>query len=278
MLRIVFPAVAFTALLMFFNLLHHLDIPRFNPDIVDHNNFKPTIVNFVADAFVMPFIRTSSYVNPFWTIKYEMLGAILISVICYSFSFLQKNCKLISWYFVIAILFFFLSPNLVSFIWGALVYECLSFKQRIEAALGKFSLLKVLILLSFLIGVYLACTSRDLLGVYKPLSYIPGLMSALGAIRGFGIALCLLCLEGHLSLLRRFFSLKFFTWLGRISAYTYAFHWPIIISLGCWIFIKLDGSLPRLAVLATITAIVIIVTLIVAFCVTTLDKQLFGKK
>lgn len=282
LLRIVFPAVVFTSLLMYFQLLHHCDIPRFNPEIISYNNFEPTIANVMSDAFIMTFIKTSSYVGPFWTIKYEMSGAILISVTSYLFSYLRKDLKLIVVYGITAILLFILSPNLVSFIFGALVYECLYFEKDERApkklVIERISRSKIMLLFLFLSGVYLACTSGDLIGIYRPLNFVPGIMNGLGVVRSFGVAVCLYCIEGHYYLLRRFFSLKLFTWLGRISAYTYAFHWPIIISLGCWLFIKLDGSLPRPAVLASITAIVIPVTLIVAFCVTKSDKQLFGKK
>ena len=283
LLQIVLPAVVFTAVLMAFNLLYHLEIPRFNSEIIEYNNFKPTIINVLADVFVMPFVKSSSYVGPFWTIKFEFLGAILISVISYSFSTLKKDFHLCTWYTLIAVLLFFFSPNLVSFVWGALVYECIAISTNdgnslIERVLRYLKNNKYVLTLIFIGGLYFACLSRDQIGIYRPFSIIPGIKALLGVIRSFGLAICLFCIEGSLQAIRNFFSLRIFIWLGSISAYTYAFHWPIILSLGCWIWLKLDGQYPRYTVVAIITTVVLIATILVALFITKLDKQLFVRK
>lgn len=280
LLRIVLPAVFFMAILMAFNLLFHLDIPHFNPSIVEHNNFTPTILNAISDAFFLTFVKSSLYVTPLWFIKYEFFGAILISSISFSFSSIERKSQYLC-YLVVAVLFFFLSPCFVSILWGALVYVCLVEMGNVDNVFDRVLIYikssRIIMVLLLILGIYLASVGRDMLGIYKPISFIPVINEQLGVLRSFGVALCLFCIENKFHFIQHFLSFRFFTWLGGISAYIYAFHWPIIVSLGSYTYLKLDGYLSRLTIITIITIIVLLSTLLIAYYYTLLDSYLFKK-
>ena len=84
-----------------------------------------------------------------------------------------------------------------------------------------------------------------------------------GLYRAFGIALCLTCMEA-IPALKKPFTLKIFRFLGKISAYVYIFHWPIILSLGCGLYLLLQDVPYELAV-SLITVAVVAVSCGVGF-------------
>ncbi|MBO7520326.1 MAG: acyltransferase [Clostridia bacterium] len=245
LLKVIFPAVTLAFLLMFSGAMFHLDAARINDTLSflnDYNNFKPTVKSLINDAFFRTYIEYSVYVGPLWTIRTEFIGSLMISAVSYYASSKRNLSKLI--YIVFGIAYLFYNPIFCGFIAGAFAFDCVynskdNTDKTNEVFLFPFRN-KIIRFSTFIVGVYLFSTGFTLDGLYKPLGFLPDVLSGnLGVIRATGCAICLLCVEfSHTA--KTALSIKPIRWIGSISAYTYAFHWPIILSAGCGIYILLN--------------------------------------
>ena len=270
LLRVVLPAALFAALLMVTGLMFHLKASSINANLEfvnGYNNFTPTLKNTLSDIFYYTFLESSAYVGPFWTIRYEFFGSILITAIAY---FAAKNKKIAKEsYIFIGIIFLSISPNLASFVLGAFAFDCIDRLESDDSIIGraiKWILLKKwLLIIVLVIGIYFACTNMYLTGLWSPLQYLPDFIKGNGgAIRGFGVSLILICME-RIKLLQNIFSIKPLKWLGKISAYTYAFHWPIILSVGCGVYLLLSNTLNYNLSVGIVSIVVIVITFLLAW-------------
>lgn len=245
LLRVVFPAVTLAFILMIFGAMVHLNAAQINNSLSfvnDYNNFKPTLKSLINDAFFRTYIEGSVYVGPLWTIRLEFIGSLIISAISYYASSNRNLSKVI--YLGFGVTFLFYIPMFCSFILGAFAFDCVynskdsAYKiNKIFSSPFKNKLIRLSI---FIIGIYLFTTGFYLNGFYKPLSFLPDVLSGnLGVIRATGFAICLICIE-LTPTAKTCLSIKPLRWLGSISAYTYAFHWPIILSAGCGVYIILN--------------------------------------
>ena len=100
-------------------------------------------------------------------------------------------------------------------------------------------------------------------GIWKPIQYIPWIKEYPEMLRTAGIALIIPVIVKTL-LLQKLLSFRPLIWLGRISAYTYAFHWPVILSVGCGVYLLLSDYLNYYAVVLIASAVVFIITLLSA--------------
>lgn len=274
--KLVFPAVMLAAILMWCGLMFHLKAAAQNPSlgfVLDYNNFKPTFLSaFIVDPFFNVFVDESLYIAPFWTIRFEFYGGILITIVSYFAKDHIRIAKLT--YIFCGIVFALISPNLTSFVVGAFVFDCIERKEDDASLLGKCTRWilskKILLALLGILGIYLASINHTLTGIWAPLKHISFVLSYLDVIRAVGIGICLICIF-EFAVLQKILSFKPLNWLGKISAYTYAFHWPITLSLGCGLYLLLaKTTLPYYAVVSIISAAVIFVTMGLAFSYTKL--------
>ena len=136
---------------------------------------------------------------------------------------------------------------------------------------------RILIVVLGILGVYLACINQTMTGIWSPIRHLPGFISNHGGmIQAAGIGLCLICIC-EFAFLQKILSMKPLKWLGKISAYTYGFHWPITLSLGCGLYLLLaKTTLPYSLIVVIISIAVIAATILLAFAYTKL-LPLFSK-
>ncbi len=267
LLEVVAPAVMFSASLMAWGGMHHLEMMEISPRLnftANYNNFPVKAVDVLVNIFIKPFISGCDYVGPFWTIRYELLGSIMIVAFAWCAYGNLKYSKLI--YLVMAVyLSSVFSMNLVSFMLGGLAYDCIYQLETDRTFFGKFinkcinsRLACVLVLM---IGLYFATINLYATGIWSPLA-------KLGAgkefVRMVGIAICLVCIC-RMEWLQKCLSIRPLRWLGSISAYTYAFHWPIILSVGCGVYVCLYEKVCYEVLLGLIIAMVLGATIVLAY-------------
>lgn len=236
LLPIVFVTTVFTYLTMRLGLQKHLSINDLLPNkdfLPYYCNFEPTYGNLFVNSFIYPFIRTSAYVGPFWTIHYEFFGYILSMLICHLF---QENRFRRLGYLITAVLCFSqLNPNYAPFIFGVFLAD-LEYNKHpdlFDKVLGKYIGKPAITIAALLIGLYFACCPLYYATIYTPLGWIPKVTPDL--IRAIGVTMVLYALL-HLPKAQNFFSGGLFLFLGRISFPVYAIHWPLMLSVQCWLF------------------------------------------
>ena len=273
LLRVVIPGILLAVLLMVTGLMFHLQAADKNPmlDFVkDYNNFTPTVKSFIYDIFGRSFIDKSIYNGPFWTIKYEFFGALMVTLCALYCSDKKESSKYI-YIFVGIILLAFVKPYYVSFIAGAYAYDCIEKEQEDSSIIGRITKLflnnRVLRMVMLLAGIYLFCVNMTVNGIWKPIQCIPWIKEYPEMLRAVGIALLIMVVVKSM-LLQKLLSFRPLIWLGRISAYTYAFHWPIILSVGCGVYLLLSDYLNYYVVVLIASAAVFIITLLLAYIFT----------
>lgn len=269
--KIVFPAILLAAFLMRVGLMFHLQAAELNSEldfVLGYNNFTPTFLSaFFTEPFYRVFVSGSNYVGPFWTIRYEFYGTFLISAISFFAANRTKNTKM--FYIFCGLIFAFINPYLTSFVVGAFVFDCLERRNVDNSWIDKiFNYIlsnKILIVLFGIAGIYFASTSLKLTGFWKPIKYFCTIIDVDPTIfRAFGIGQCLICVH-EFSFLKTLLAAKPFKWLGKISAQIYAFHWPIILSVGCGLYLLLANKLTYSIIVLIISASVLAVTILFAF-------------
>ena len=282
LLRIVLPAVVLSFLLMVFGLVYHTKAADIYPELSYaywYNNFTPTIGSMLKDIFFSTFFKCSSqYVPPFWTIGYEFVGTIGITLLSY-FTSQHKKQNQIIFYFVLCIIILFMFPNeYISFVAGALLFavQTIIDNEEDDSRFGR-CLKKVLIktpvlILLMLIGIYLAGTNFDFGGIYKILAYIAVLSKHSLVFRIIGVFLCLFVILNSPGL-KKVLSLKGLSFLGKHSGYIYAFHWLVIISLGCGMYLLLAGHFPKWLLLIILFVLAIVIPIGLSYGCKALYKQ-----
>lgn len=242
-LRIVFPAVLFSVILMCTGMMKHIEASAINDTlnfVNGYNNFDITIKNIINDIFIRTFYKGSEYVGPLWTIRFEMIG----SIITYCFSWFAYNndmkCRKYSYIFFMALSFLMLPRNIIAFLLGAFAYDCVFFLDEDRTFIGRivYYVANNGIIRCFfvLIGFYLLSCNIARNGMWKPLSYTP----ISGEIyRALGVAICIFIVSIK-STYQHMFEGKAVKKMGQLSPYVYAFHWQIILSIGCGMYLLLQ--------------------------------------
>ncbi|WP_279159662.1 acyltransferase family protein [Thomasclavelia cocleata] len=256
-LYIVVPAIVLAYFLMKLNLYFHLDALLIDERlgfVSDYNNFNPNLINFLIDI-VKSLFRGSQYVGPLWTIRYELLGSILIMLIS-NYAYQSKNKK--SVYIYMGILLLFLDMNLISFIFGGFIYEIIynwdTDNTRLNIFIKKMNNFAIIRYLVIIVAIFFATLSIDGCGIYSIIKIFKAFFPVLRAL-GISVLLFFLFKSNRI---QQILSFKIFVHLGEISAYIYAFHWQIILSLGCFVFIKLYTMLNYNILIIVITVICLI--------------------
>lgn len=282
LLRVVVPGVLLSALLMITGLMFHLKAAENNSILSfvnSFNAFTPTIKSVLFDCFIRPFYYNSIYVSPFWTIVYEFFGALLITIISY-YAYSHKHSKLIYLFFVVAMLLLSIKNemygirNFVSFFLGAISYDCA--EKEDNSILGKTLVYitgkRVFRIVLLGIGTYLLCVNNSMSGIWTWINHFYLLRYNCELVRAIGIAIVLLVVSKS-PLLQKIFSIRPLIWLGSISAYTYAFHWQMILSVGCGLFLLLSDSLNYYLTVAIVSIAVFATTFILSYLYILLVKK-----
>lgn len=272
-LSVVAPAITFSFLLMSFGLMFHqqalaLDLKLTFVD--KFNNFQPSFVKYLFEVLLGTFVKGSDYVNPLWTIRYELLG----TIITYSLAYYVCNNRQRGFYtYAFACVALILTNvNLCTFMFGAAVWDLVVNKDTTDDLLSKLVLYiernNLIKLVFMLVGIYLACCNMQVTGVYSVFGIISPFASV---IRAIGVAICafIICLCPNF---QRIFSMKCLTELGNVSAYVYAFHWPIILSLGCGLFVVFYNKLNYNICVLIISISCVSISVIIAYLYKRISK------
>ena len=265
--KITTPAITFSWLLMCFHLMFHQDALLLNSNLSfleSYNSFDPSVPKYLVEMFLGVFVKGSDFVGPLWTIRIELLGALITSSIAY-YIYKNKHRGLYTYAFMSVVLLF-INENLCAFMFGATVWDIIVRKNRIPDIISKIVLYveysNVIKCLLLLLGLYLACCNMYLTGVYSIFKHIFPVGSV---IRSAGISLCVLIF--FLSpRIQSYFSTKQLVSLGEVSAYVYAFHWQIILSLGCGMFILFSNRVDYTICVILISISCLTVSILLAFC------------
>ncbi len=236
LLPIIILAVLFTFLTMILNLQYHLEITNDVANtayLKEYCNFNPTIFNMLYDIFIGTFFDKSIYVNPFWTIKYELFGYVYCLLACY----ILKHSKLRRLgYLLIAICSILTDVNYVGFFMGAFVADlvyCSNDGETILNKFYKFIYTKPALIILAIIGLYFATCPKHFSGIHFILDYIP--LMRTGIIRATGCAILIFCLC-NCNKVAKIFEWKGLLFIGRLSFHIYAFHWPLMLTLQAFLF------------------------------------------
>ncbi len=238
-------ATLFAFLAMKLGLMNHLKIANENANtefLSGYCNFDPTIGSLLLDMFVAPFVRSSKYIGPFWTIKYEFLGYILVLAVAVLLR--KSKWRRLAYLLITALLGITWGDSCFCiFIFGLIVAD-LEFNENPTVCGKLYSKLltnKIFITICFFAATYFACC--PIYGnspLYAFLLRIPMLGTTL--LRGFGMALFI-----WVSLKSRFVQ-KILSWkplvfLGEMSFETYAIHWPLMLICEAGLFLVLEKHL-----------------------------------
>ena len=275
--KITTPAITFSWVLMCFHLMFQQEALMLNPNLSfleSYNSFEPSVIKCLFEIFLGVFVKGSDFVGPLWTIRIELLGTLITSSITY-YVYKNKHKGLYTYAFMSVVLLF-VNENLCAFMFGAMVWDTIVNKKRKPDIISKIvrciENFKVIKYFFTFFGLYLACCNMHLTGVYAPFLYVFPVGSV---IRSAGISLCVLII--FLSpMIQSFFSKKQLVSLGKISAYVYAFHWPIILSLGCGMFVSLSNRVNYTICVILISISCLTVSILLAFCYKMLQDRVLS--
>ena len=276
LLKLVVPGVLLPFLLMRLGLMYHqhaLELDDSLSFVRGHNRFPPTFLSVPIDI-IKTLFSGSSYNTPLWTIHFELIGGLLITAISsYIFHNISGFWSRKFAYLLFYIPLGFLNQNYCGFVIGALSFEML---QSVSDP-GTFEAEKLRRLLSvpckavlMLIALYCATINMSAVGiwsVFHPLSRVAV------QLRIFGIGLFLFVISLSAGL-RKLLSGRLLVWLGKMSRYIFIFHWPIILSAGCFAYLRLYSCLPRAMLLLTVLSVCVIVTIAVSVLYELLERQI----
>lgn len=277
-----FPVVCVTTILTYFSMIFHLqrhhtiiDIALNGAFLTHYCDFEPSAFHLLINIVLDPFIKSSDYVAPFWTIRYEFWGYILTLIVCH----ILKESKFRKiWYVIVAVLCISqLSANYVPFILGAFVADIL-YNQNpdcFEPYYTNWIHKPSFILLCFVAGLYFSCCPMDYTSIYSMLDVVPQVTPDL--VRSVGIALLLYVILYN-TRIQKWFSKKIFLFFGNLSFETYALHWPIMLTLEAWLFSKFVEIVSYDVAALAAFAITLPVIYVSAYAMHTMLKAVGNKK
>jgi peptidoglycan/LPS O-acetylase OafA/YrhL len=235
-----FPVVAgatfFSFVLMKTGLMYHLDISssvRNTDFLLSYCNFLPTLRNLLSNSIFQTYVNTNIYVGPFWTIPYEIIGYFWVVILCSATK--GKKCRRILYVIVTIYLWWQGQLNYCTFILGAFVADLFYYTDSnttwLSCIYTKLVRHKAFLIPFYILGTYLACIPMSQTGIYR---FWPSLIEVT-LYRAAGIAMCLWCIL-NCRFAQKILEIKPIQWLGKMSFTTYAFHWPIMLSLEAGVF------------------------------------------
>lgn len=276
LIKIVVPSLLLSFLLMKFNFMYHIEALSLDNTLIyvnEYNNFEPTIYGVFLD-FINTFFVGSQYNGPLWTIKHQLLGSIFITMLAsHIFSNTKKPLERKIMYILACIPFLYIDYYLSGFVFGAFVYEMFYSFEEDNSLIGK--IIRFVFDNGFLekmylgISIYIACINvKGFSGMYKWLSN-PIFERFNPVIRAAGVAMIFLFILLNNRVQEKLES-KILSYFSKISSYLYVFHWPILLSVGCCLFVKLYNKTSYML----LSSIILIATLFVTILVSDLFHRL----
>lgn len=260
LLLVIIPPIVLAFFVMKSNRMYHLAAAREDPIlefVLNYNDFQPTILSVFLDI-KNTFFTGSIYVGPLWFISIEFMGGIMVEFIALAMNQKREWMSGVMIYIFLWILLLQWNQNLCSFIVGSFVAYILHYKQYNYYRL-KNRELKITL---FIIGIYFFTVQNDTIGIYKVMA---PLKAYLPSVRSIGMGILLVGTECCSELKDKISNMKLLQFLGNYSAYIYGFHWPILLSLGCWIYLKIRVlNINRNFMILIITIICIMVTIVLS--------------
>lgn len=227
------PCVAFSILVMYIlmklDLLFHADIVGLLGDeyVLEYNMFNPNIFDAIFEAVIKSFFVMSEYNSPLWTIPWEIwAGTLLVLLQCWR----PKNqlIKYVAYGFLIIGCYCLKLQYFICFLLGVIIYDIqrLTLDQNLVKYKNWISL----------VGVFLmSIPTNGKNGLYTFMNYslIPS-----GYLHMVGSAIFIWALTRD-AFPAVFLKIKVLEKMGNISFSTYVIHWPVILSIGCGIFLLL---------------------------------------
>ena len=274
LLPLVIVATLFTFVTMQTGLQYHLSITSeyVNTSFLhSYCNFEPTLINLISHSIFWPFVDFSAYIGPFWTIKYELWGYIIVLI----YATCLKKSRSREWIYliVIVVMAICLDSYYCIFIMGLFVADlCFNTNPSfLKNVYQKLFNKKPLVFILFLISLYFSCCPMyEKSSLYCFWYKLPLLNHIL--LRGFGIALFLLVTNNSI-IIQKILSVKPLVALGHISFETYALHWPIMLSLQAGLFLLFEKQMNYSSAALLPFIITLPVIYIVSFLTSFLLKQ-----
>ena len=239
-----------------------------SPWLAGFNRCEPNFLKAVLEAvFGCFFIGTNQFNGVLWTIPFLFLGALLV----YAAAWLIGDKK---WRYIVYIIIgvVVLMTDYAGIFWGFVLCDVMHTQEKLVSWVKK---QKVLLWIVFIVGFYLSSypsagthLEGTIYGIIPIVMVVPFHLA--GALL---LVAAVVCLEP----LQKFFGWKGFVKLGDISYSLYLVHFPVIATLGCWLFEMTYGTLSyHLAVLVVFvvtTAVVIGVSVLFRKYIEPLGKR-----
>jgi peptidoglycan/LPS O-acetylase OafA/YrhL len=227
--------------------------------------FKQSLIGFLRYSVIGVYIshtRELSY-NPFlWTMSVEMIGSMLVFLLCYLWNRLKKPyilCfLLVGW---LATIGSFFSLFFAGMLMGHYRQQGLFEKLLKQRSYQWLALATVVII----IGISIATAD-----IHRPAALLP-LMLCVAMVLVF----CFYT-QRHL---KAFFSNRFSRFLGEISFPLYLVHFQVLISLMSWLVIQdytVKGSIDQIAFLS-FACLTVVVSVLVAWCFRLIERQVLKR-
>jgi peptidoglycan/LPS O-acetylase OafA/YrhL len=230
-----------------------------------HGTLNPSLLGSVREGLVSAFVRNSDpYFPVLWTMRHELFGSFvsLGSALAISRTRLPVGCGIL---LLVAIVVPLFDPWLIPFVAGtALAFVALRRRVRLPGVLAMACIAAGVFLFGYLQprGAYAALAVVQDSAGYR---YDRILTHTLGGV------LILLGLIGNDSI-GRLLSVRPLLELGRLSFPIYLFHFPLLCSLACCLFLAVQPALPYGFALAVVAAVYLPVVLAVGWLFARVDE------
>lgn len=226
-----------TFVLMKLELLNHINIideVKNGAFLLDYCNFDPTIFSMIIDIFISTFISGSKYVGPFWTIKFELWGYIIVFILASCLKW--KRWRRLFYPLIVTILYF-INVYFVPFGLGMILADIVVFSDCNTTYLSKYyhrfinSRLCLIVLAT--LGLFFFSVPMYPSGFYLYMTQIP--FFSMTAYRCVGVTMLMFVLI-KVRGIQKVFENKILLWFGKLSFATYCFHFTIMLSLEAYSF------------------------------------------
>jgi peptidoglycan/LPS O-acetylase OafA/YrhL len=199
--------------------------------------FKPDFLDSMKQAFVGTFFSSVFDYNAIlWTIACEFLGSFLV----FGFLAIFGRAKNRFWAYAFLIIVFFQTYYL-AFLLGMMLSDLMAHKQAI---LGRYDRKKIIRTVFLILGLFLGSfpIGREPQGTMYAFMDFPWLADPAALYHVLGAFLLMIVLLESKKM-QKFFSIRYFLFLGEISFAMYLLHFIILGSLSSFLFLKFEPAM-----------------------------------